>query len=120
MILPQVITPMRENFTPVEGAVEQLSLAQIREANSKMLREARNASLAGGFQMTFPAATIEGTYAEDYEFLVVRRWKIGEDLYLGGINGEVLNLTVALAKSERYAVDYQPEAEDEMDVTDYV
>jgi hypothetical protein len=65
--------------------------------------------------VTLPAAEFDGDLLENYEFVVTRRFSYDGECYVGGVNGEVLNVDafigayIAFLESQRNINDQEME-----------
>lgn len=63
--------------------------------------------------VTLPASEFDGDLLENYEFVITRRFSYGGECYVGGANGEVLNVDafigayITFLESQRTLTDQQ-------------
>lgn len=99
---------IRENIIPI--FLEPLTEKEASEIKiiiarmERMLLESTLTTAAEHSQMmTLRAAEVEGEVVEDYEFIVTRRFKRKGCIFIGGINGEIMNVTAFFEMLEEQA-----------------
>lgn len=89
---------IRPNFRPTIQADRKPTIKDVKKANA-LLEHLSTAPLASSPVVAVDAVGLGGgEWMEGYEFVVVRRYRMGGDVIVGGANGEVFNLSAHVTR----------------------
>lgn len=89
---------IRPNFHPTIQADRKPTIKDVKKANS-LLQRLSTASLASSPVVAVGSVGLgDGEWMESYEFVMVRRYRMGGDLIVGGANGEVVNISAYVTR----------------------